>query len=363
MAEKIPCTKCGREKYFEGLCYQCNCEIEKTKYETMSTQEVADCIKNIIKNIDNIKNFGKEFDDFKALLAYHDINTQNIAQVAFDHKIYYPAELYRDASPSVQDGLLELLDQVSHPELNLILNSLAVCGGEKICAYFYELENNPKAWQEKLNTRLSDYAHLGGWSFDENGNLISLIYKDCYAILPSKRNDNAIKVGVLTEGKCQECGCDLVNILEIDGTDKRLSFLNINGKVKLPICINCASLSEKIIIRYMLNGTANFEIINSFAEDNYIASKDIAQIQKMNLTLSLDKKPIYYSCGGHDVAHIGGLPNWVQDTQYEPCPDCGKTTKILGSIPWECLLDWSEGTLYLLHCKECKVVIGVHQQT
>lgn len=360
----IPCPKCGREKYFEGLCWICKATEERQQWEAMGEVEVETCIQNIIQNIEKVDKFEQEYEDFLNLLAYHDINTRRIADAAFEKKVFGVPTLYRDASEEVQGAMIQMLEQDECPEANLILCCLAVCGSEKVREAFYRFEKEPKGWQRKLCVSPSVYAEMGGWSFDDKGERYSLIHDECYPLLPSDRQDDAVKVGVPIEGKCKICGCDLVNILEIDGNDSRLSFLGIEGKIKLPICINCAGLSEKTVIRYQGNGAGSFEIVDSFEDENYISSDSVQAIQKKHLTLSLQPKPTYYACGCDEMPHLGGQANWVQDAQYEVCPDCGKKMQLMGSIPWESLLeDNTEGTLYLNHCSECKVVVAFHQQT
>ena len=154
-----------------------------------------------------------------------------------------------------------------------------------------------------------------------------------------------------------------MNILTINGNDERLSFLGLNGNLKIPICPNCASMCEKTIIRYQLDGESTFEIVEPFGEENYISEEDLKKLTTNNLKLSRTKKPVYFSCGNDDVSTIGGNPEWVQDWQYESCPDCQKKMKLLSAISWDQVLDGSEGILYIEICKDCSIIVTFHQQT
>ena len=358
----IPCPECDREKYFEGLCYWCKCRKERERYQAMTEVEIENTIDKIIKKIETIEKWEEVYKDFRGLLAYHDINTMKIANAAFQKNIFYPPTLYRNASEDVQDRLIEMLLKPNCKEANHILCCLAVCGSERVRKVFFELERNPLPWRKKLHVNPSVYAECGGWTFDENGNRTELIYQDCYPIQKNDPSDNAVKVGKIREDLCPTCGCKLVDILTVDGKDKRLSFLGIDGKINIPVCPNCAGMCEKTIVHYTMNGESTMKLIEPFSEENYVSEKDLKALTSNKLSLSTAKQPVYYSCGAEELCTIGGHAEWVQDWQYEICPDCGKKMKLLAALAWGALLD-GEGTLYVEICTNCCVVVTFHQQT
>ena len=361
--QPIPCPECDRVKYFEGLCYACNNRKLREHYELMPKNKIEETIKNIIDKIETIDQWEEVYKDFSGLLAYQDIDTKEISKSAFEKSVFYPPTLYRNASEEIQDKLIELILKPDCKDANHILSCLAVIGSEKARKIFYELENNPLPWRKNLHVNPSFYAGLGGWTFDESGKRIQLNYKECYSIANEEREDNAIIVGEAKSEICKVCSCQTVNILTLNGNDKRLSFLGLNGTLKIPICPNCASMCEKTIIHYRLDGESSFEIIEPFADENYILEEDFKKLTNNNLKLSQTRKPPYFSCGNDDVSTIGGSPEWVQDWQYENCPKCQKKMKLLSALSWDQVLDGSEGILYIEICTDCSVVVTFHQQT
>lgn len=359
----IPCTECGREKYFEGLCWNCKAKKQREKYETMSKDEIEKMIDNIILEIQEKGDLDKRYEDFNSLLAYQNINTEKIAQIAFEKNLFFPYTLYLNASQNVVEGLINLLQNPNCNNANNILCCLAINGSKKVKETFFQLEKHPLDWRKKLYVDPSVYAETGGWSFDKDENIQSLIYPHCYVLQKEDRKDNAVVVGKKREEKCLVCGCNLVDILTIDGTDERLSFLNLKGKVKFTICPNCASMCEKIVMRYNIDGETSMEIIEPFEEENYLA-EDMKNIENNGLKLSLEEVGIYYSHGNDEVCTIGGQADWIQDAQYEKCPDCGKKMKFLSALIWDKIFNTSmEGTLYIEHCPDCKTAVAFHQQT
>lgn len=359
----IPCPECDREKYFEGLCYACNNRKLRQHYEVMAKDQIDTTIGNIIANIETIKDWEDVYKDFNGLLAYQDISTEEIANEAFKKDILYPPTLYRNASEEIQNKLIALLLQPDCKYASHILSCLAVIGSDKVREVFYELENNPLPWRKNLYVNPSFYAGLGGWTFDDSGNKIELIYKECYSIVNEDREDNAVRIGEALAEKCSVCKCQTINILTINGTDERLLFLGINGTLKIPICPNCASMCEKTIIRYQIDGESSFEIVEPFGEENYVSDEDFIELTTNNLKLSQTRKPVYFSCGNDDVSTIGGNPEWVQDWQYESCPDCQKKMKLLSAISWDQISKDSEGILYIEICTDCSIAVSFHQQT
>lgn len=361
--QNIPCPKCKKEKYFEGLCYACKNEELRIHYELMTNEQIQTTLENSIAKIETIGKWDEVYQDFNGLLAYQDIDTTEIAKAAFEKDIFYPSTLYRNASDEIQDKLIDLLLQPDCKKANDILSCLAVVGSEKVRTVFCDLEHNPLPWREKLYVNPSVYAEVGGWTYDNSGKRIELIYDQCFAITKEDREDNAIKIGEPKLENCTVCGCQTVNILTLDGNDHRLAFLGLNGTLKVPICPNCASMSEKTIVRYQLDGESSFEVIAPFDEGNFILEDDFKKLTTNNLKLSQTRKPLYFSCGNDDVSTVGGYPEWVQDSQYENCPDCQKKMKLLSTIYWDQVLEGSEGILYIEICTDCSVIVTFHQQT
>lgn len=367
MREPIPCPQCDRTKYFEGLCYTCEREVEKARYEAMSDDEVARAVQVVIEAV----RMGKDVDktSFMQLLAYCDINTQAIADAAVEtiglsqKAMYHPFSIYKDASPEVRERLITMLLDPKCKNADYILCYLAEIGDERVREVFYQLERNPLPWRQSLYVDPSIYAQGGGWTFDDNGRKIELDYPVCYAIEPRKTADGALTVGEKIAGNCSECGSQLVNILTFDGRDERLSFLGIKGKVELPLCPLCAGLSDKTVIRYQVDGGGSFELVNPFGDGEIFPDEDIARLTNNKLGLSDQPKPLHYAYGFDELSIMGGRADWIQDWQYEQCPDCGKYMRMLAMLSWAQLLPGSEGNLYIEVCTDCSVAVAFHQQT
>lgn len=361
--QAIPCPDCNREKYFEGLCYWCKNRKERERYQAMTDKEVVSSITNIINKIETIKEWKDVYKDFCNLLAYKDIDTTEIAEAAFKKEIFYPHTIYRNVSVNVRDKLIEMLLQPDCEEASNILMCLALCGDDKVKDTFFKLEKNPLPWRKNLFVDLSIYAESGGWTFDEQGEKSDVIYQECYSLQKSNRHDNTVKAGTILKDKCPICDCNLIDILTIDGNDERLAFLQLKGKVHIPICPNCASMCEKTIIRYAPDGNSTMEIIEAYSDENYLSEKELNKLVSNKLTLSKTQKPIFYACGIEETCTIGGHAEWIQDWQYETCPECEKKMKLLSSISWNELMDGSDGSLYIEICTDCHIIIVFHQQT
>lgn len=365
MAKNKPkyCPECKKEQFFEGLCYDCGNRKKRERYESMTEEEVKTTIDKIIAEIETMEDYEDIYDDFRGLLAYKDINTEEIAKVAFQNKVFFPTTMYRSASAETQNQLIETLLTPECEHIDDILSCLSEIGNDKSAAVFFNLEKNPFSWKKQTYVPPSFYLELGGWTLDESGKRIELNYDQCYSLLEEDRKDTAVQVAEAKPETCSICSCQTVNILIIDGLDKRLSFLGIKGKVKIPICPNCASMCEKTIIRYTIDGESTFEIVESFGDENYISKEDFEKFTTNKFVLSQSQKPIYFACANDEVSTIGGKAEWVQSWQYENCPDCQKKMKLLSSLSWNQVYDGSEGTLYIQICTDCSVVVAFHSQT
>ncbi|MBE1554011.1 hypothetical protein [Sporosarcina limicola] len=357
------CLECGKSVGLNGICYRCRIKNQREAYQAMSREEVEKMVESIISNIETIGEWDQVYQDFNALLGYHDINTARIAQAAFDKGIFYPATLYRNASHEVRDQLLARLFDPTCEEAGHLLLCLALQGDEVVQEAFLKLEKNPLPWRSKLYVNPSVYAHYGGWHFDERGNRRSLSFERCYTMLSGDSVDQAVKAGQLLEQHCPHCGCQLVDVLRLDGLDERFSFLKVDGVLAIPICPNCIKFTEETFVCYHENGRSKIIPYEPPLTENYCSEAELLEMSRNQLTLSAEVVPLHYASGGDEVITIGGLPDWVQDAEFATCPDCDKTMKFLAALPWNALMDGSEGTLYIEICTDCRTLCLFHQQT
>jgi hypothetical protein len=361
------CVACGREQGFEGLCYFCRTEAERERYQKMPDDELRACVAAIIGDIQNVPAFKKSYDDFIGLLSCRDINTEAIARAAFENGVFYPPQIYRDASADVRDGLLRLLEKPDFPEANNLLQCLAEIGDRVVAEAFRRFDADPPPWREKLYVSAVQYLQCADRAADENGEIIPLYFEPCYEFVADRATDRrAARIGGRLQEFCAHCGCELVNLLEIDGDSEQLAFLGLSGMgtVSVPVCPNCAGMSERILVRRAPDGSARMEIIEPFGNENYFDEDALSRLTAGRLTLSTKPAPPYLNFCPQEVATIGGRGNWVQDAQFEDCPDCGRKMKLFAQLSWDKLLDdYAEGRLFAEICPDCKTIAVLHQQT
>jgi len=126
-------------------------------------------------------------------------------------------------------------DSINSLKVNNCLIALAMIGDDTVAKYFKKWKEPPKAWRKLLYIGPSAYANEGGWCI-EDGKRKSLLFEECYALETSENaapEDNLF--GGTAPEKCPYCASSYVNMLVIDGHDEHLSFLGINGKIKIKL--------------------------------------------------------------------------------------------------------------------------------
>ncbi|MGP1442165.1 MAG: hypothetical protein ACTTJ2_06070 [Anaerovoracaceae bacterium] len=363
------CKQCDREIYFDGICATCRAENEKNEILALTEEEIAVKIGQICDEIENTGDLDKESHIFRKLLDYRDINTEKIAETAFKHDVFYPCELYKDASDEIVKSMIEMVkkDDLEAGMAGHLLLCLAAAGGDEVFKTFLELEQNPRKWRKNLYVNPSFYASYGGWSYDKDRNFVKTNFDKCYPMvkgtLEDKKN-SPVKIGVKTDEKCIKCGCTVVNLMEIDCRDERLDFLGIDGIIKAKCCPNCFEFSDGDFCRYIINGES--EVI--FSEDNvrnedYLLESGVEELSSNTYVLGNKPVPLRYAADWDGGSSVGGFAFWIQDCEIKMCPDCGKPMKYLAQIQWDTVLDSMEGNAYIEICKDCKIMVMLHQQT
>ncbi|NFT06662.1 hypothetical protein FDF26_06205 [Clostridium botulinum] len=350
------CPICGRKKYVQGVCLDCQSKLEREAYESLSDEEINIQIKEIINNIKD----DEYIDKAKNIISYTNVDTSEIAEAACNNEIYYPKELYKDASEKVRGKLIERLKNTEHSlTANKLLECLAIICDDVVLNAFYEFEKNAPKLREKLYVNPSVYAESGGWTFDENKKKINLAYDDCYVMFENEEiSDEAIIVGALSDERCSACNSKLVDILSIDGNDERLKFINLKGKINIKVCLNCLPYEDEFC-KFDLDGRSELMQFEGYECDD---DDEIEEVTSKHFTLSKEKVSKYYGSFSEDLITIGGRGNFVNDCIHLECPCCKNKMKYLAQIQSNSI-NFYDGTMYFYICEDCKVVGINYQQT
>ncbi len=366
--EAKQCKQCGREIYFDGICVSCRAENERKEIQDLSTQEVEEKIEYICANIREIENWKETYDLCKLLIRYKDINTCKIAEAAWKERVLRYQDLYKDAPEQIVDEMIAVLmdDNTDSGTAGRLLLCLAAAGGEKVFQTFLTLEKQPRKWQEKLYVNPSVYATYGGWSYDGNGTFRQTNFGKCYPMVKGtagEKEKSPVKIGRKTKENCPHCGCRIVNLMEIDGRDPRLDFLGIPGTVKAKCCPNCFPYEEGGYCRYEIDGESEIIPYEAWECENYLGEDGIEELAGNTYVLGDTPVPLRYAADWEGGSSVGGFAFWIQDCEIKMCPDCGKPMMYLAQIQWDTVLDNMEGNAYIEICRDCRIMVVMHQQT
>lgn len=383
MALNFKCKECGTPLGFDGICFSCRARLHRQEVAAWTAQDIAAKKQQIIADLNQAtsKDFYKTnaADILKDLLTLG-VDCRDIAKVACERQIYYPSAIYYHAEPYVRDQLIERLKSTdSANEGGLLMSCLALVGDQESQNALYELKLHPKEWRKNLFVDSDIYAQDGGWTFNSQNERIPLIFDACYAFVKPQSDANSSPPDAtpkIVQGKgaiighqrkhaekCPHCGCDIVDMLVIDGRDPRFKFLGINGLITASCCPNCVSAdSEGISCRFNLEGGS--ELLDfAGTDENYCGEYFVQGIVENDLVLTDQPVSLFYGVFNDYICTIGGFALWWQDYEYRECPVCGKTMKYLAQIPWDTFDSYMEGSLYFEICPDCQVITMFHQQT
>ncbi len=353
------CPQCGRTIQYNGLCLECQRENKERAVLALNDEELKSKAAEVCAD-------GFDMDLCRLLIRLRGINTEDIAKYAWERREFDCPEVYKDMSDEVA---AEMIAELSRDDLDsLTANKLLIClahkGGDIVQKAFLELEQNPREWRKKFYVDPSDYATYGGWTYGKDGGVIKITFDRCYPVVkgtPEQRAESSVKLVTAADGVCPDCGCKYVNIIEIDGRDKRLDFLGIDGKIAVKCCPNCAPFGDGQFCRYDLNGGCEVIPAKGYGlpvdDDNDWVDEAVSN----SFVLGDNPVPIYFPCGWDSGSAVGGRAFWIGDCVIEKCPDCGKPMIYLAQIGEEPL--GYEGNFYVEICKDCKVAAVLYQQT
>ena len=369
------CDKCGIELGYKGLCFKCKAEEERNKTLALTDDEIKEMINKYVKDLKE-KNVDKELLNgiyIYDLIAYRNIDLKDIAKKALEKKIYYPEVFYYKASEEIRDELIKRIKATKdYSEGANLLSCLAMQGDDTALDCLYDFEMNPREWRKKLYVAPSIYAECAGWTFDKDKKIQILNFDKCYyldkANCKEEKEKSPIKIALLRDENCPECGCKTMDMAIIDGRDERLKFIGVDGIIKASCCPNCVTYNTTYS-KYDLKGGSEILPFDKTSEnyypseENYIGEEELNSMHNNNYILSKNEVPLFYGTFDDTLNTIGGFANWVQDWEYMKCPSCGKKMKYLMQIQWHTIESMAEGTLFIEICTDCNITAMFHQQT
>lgn len=337
-------------------------------------EQVQTKLQDLINHVERFNNDWRDKDlkeqeeHLKGLINVHGVFSPELARAALEKEVYCPNEIYYHAPEDVRDGLIAKLLETEDPRTaENLMCCLAMQGDDKALETLYELEQHPRLWRKKLYADPSEYAQYGGWTFDKAGKRRQLNFDTCYPLIKGNRAENgAAHMFRPRKDRCPKCGGRLSDFLVLNGRDKRLRFLGIDGIFTATACIGCIPWANPSYSRFTLDGSSTPIFPYTGGCVDAMKDEDVDQMGDNPYVLARDPAPLFYGADWDEVSTIGGFPFWIEGCHYTPCPDCGNPMKFVAKLSWE-MLDWKgyfrEGYCYVEVCPECQVASMHHQQT
>jgi predicted nucleic-acid-binding Zn-ribbon protein len=280
----------------------------------------------------------------------------------------YSGVLYKGAGPKVSRLLIRRLDEgrVSSKNLHPTLVALAWIGDEAVRSAFRRWQMDPPPWREKLHVSPAAYAHEAGWELTESGGHRHLVSEACYPLVPSEESLGPVSTINMSEVTCGGCGQTLVTLLDLDLTDPRLGFLDIQGqRLRVATCDRCGLYSRAYFTKVNLQGGSEWSSLNEGVIVEPGEDWPFYSGATRKLVLGGEPKgPLEALICWEGGSQIGGYPGWVQDADYPECPECGQTMRFIGQLVTDDFMgEPSEGTTFCLICPQYHMAATVYQQT
>jgi hypothetical protein len=301
----------------------------------------------------------------RSLALFTDFPLDPMLEAWIDRNLYWPPILFRGAGASIRNAVVVALES-GRANANHALSALAWIGDDRVAGLFREWKSRPQSWASGLHVGPADYAHDAGWELGPTGRR-DLFHHECWAIETNAAGadaDSSVTFMREVDQTCPWCKRRLVHLVEIDLGNQRFAFLGISG-AKLPVltCDACTCYGQSMYSRISPDGTARLldenppkwlpTDLNSWSRSPW---KDQAiRLYKRRAIRAAD----WFT---DSISQIGGLPSWVQDTEFPKCPECSRTMKFVAQVD-NGQFPGREGIYYAFLCASCRITATTYQQS
>lgn len=285
--------------------------------------------------------------------------------------------LFCEADAVTRDRLLMLLQEQSVDNATLAgsVCALSWIGDLEVQDRFSFWKRAEPSWLSTLAQPLDKYMRLAGWEMTKDGIRRDLYYRNCYELIPAFNEEGVshskpIRVVLPREDRCGGCGRHLFTLFDLDLTDSRLGFLELDGlELNIATCPTDIAFGETLFTDVDLLGSSTWSDANGervVPLDDLDDWEDFPQLPFNQLTLgSIRRTPLetYAAYQQKGLSQIGGHPEWVPYPDYPRCPSCQQTMMFVGQLELADVRENSEGMIYAFHCRSCGKAATMFQQT
>lgn len=299
----------------------------------------------------------------RKLAAFTTADLAPLQRAWIEDDSYEPAILFRGAGAEVRDALLSRIDE--HPNRHAILQALAWIGDDTVVAQFASWRSNPPSWRSAVNFSPDEYPHTAGWELDPSGRRRNLTARAALPLVSAKKAAPPVHVMQPASKRCPWCRSRLTRLFHLDARDPRLAFLGIDRvALELTTCTWCVSIEGPLFMKLDAKGAPTWHPANRRL-DSRTPAPDEPSTSRTLVAAAETAGPLRAAVPFLKTTYtqLGGLPAWVQNTEYLRCPGCAQTMPFVAQLARDEVAEDAEGMFYAFYCAPCAITGTVYQQT
>lgn len=322
-------------------------------------------MKFLTSSIEPVRELGSEI--LKDIVCFRDDRplSQDIHRELVRLECYWPSCLYRDATESITEILLEKIDEeTERPNLSILLSAISWTRNEAALKAFAEWERTTPGWSDQLFVPPKDYLPYAGLSLNTEGKFESLVSETCFRVtIADDSGDESMDCRTEADMKCPACGGDLCWLFDFTqlsqaAHEKVFAGVFASAPLRILCCLFCGCY-ENNFSRFAPEGDAVW-----LSPQQRLEFEGSGEASPVARRLSLTATSPYAGSEPfalQDASSIGGMPSWVQDAEYPSCLECGDLMRFFAQHDNGAVGE--EGLYFAFFCESCSVACVHYQQT
>jgi hypothetical protein len=275
-----------------------------------------------------------------------------------DAGVWWPDTLFHGMTEATARYLVEHID-AGTDDPDTWLSLLAAGRTATAVAAMRRWERDPPSWTAGLHWPVARYGHVGGWEFDDAGEVRPLTSDVSFALVPDSATRGDVSGGALSQ-RCPWCGLALWRLLDLDLTVLSGPWAD---RVGVTTCVRCGCWAT-IYSEFDDDGSARWADGNRRPAVLRLRDDTWTLPPGPGLRVGPPRpSPVAGTAWLPGGSTLGGRPDWMNDPDYPRCPGCGATMPYIAMITGNDLYgEPAEGCHYLFVHPPCHLAAAVYQQ-